>query len=220
MRPHNMEVIPMRQWLLAWLFCTFSATAWSAPAGEEAVRAAFQAYKTSVLEQQGVNAADRVTSGTLDAYQRYRELALNGDRATLQALPITDRLQVLIIRHRVPTAQLHAMNGRAVFIYAVDRGWIGRESVERTSIGRVKVDGDIATAGMRMGQAETPLNFEFLYQQGQWRFNLMPVIRMSESVFAQMAEQYGIGENQLVMNLVGAVSGQPVDDSIWDAPAK
>ncbi|SOD50386.1 hypothetical protein [Pseudoxanthomonas wuyuanensis] len=210
----------MRQWLYALLLCTLSAAAWSAPADEEAVRAAFQAYKTAVLDRQGVNAADRVTSGTLDAYQRYRELALNGDRATLQALPITDRLQVLIIRHRVPTGQLHAMNGRAVFIYAVDRGWIGRESVVRTSIGEVSVDGDTATAGMRMGQAETPMNFEFQRQQGQWRFDLMPVIRMSESVFAQMAEQHRISENQLVMNLVGAVSGQPVDDSIWDAPAK
>jgi hypothetical protein len=214
-----MEVVPMRQWLFACLLCIFSATCWSTPADEQAVRDTFHGYKAAILDQQGVQAADRVSTGTLDAYQRYRELALSGNRATLQALPITEQLQVLIIRHRIPIAQLHAMNGRAVFIYAVDRGWIGRESVERTSIGPVQVDGDTAIARMRLGQAEAPLDFEFLRQQGQWRFDLMPVIAMAESVFAQMARQYGLSEDQLVLNLVSAVSGIRAEESLWDAPA-
>jgi hypothetical protein len=217
---YNTEVISIRRWLLALLLCTFSATAAGASADERAVRAAFQAYKAAVLDQQGTHAADRVTSGTLDAFERYRELALTGDRDTLQALPVTDRLQVLSIRHRVPTGQLRAMNGRAVFIYAVDRGWIGRESIERTHVGQVRVQGGIATAGIRIGRADTPVNFEFQREEGQWRLDLMPVIRMSEALFTQMAEQHGISENQLLMKLLGAVSGEPVDESIWDAPAK
>ena len=129
----------MLRWLILSLLLIplFDARA----AGDEAaVRATFAAYKAAVLAQQGERAADNVTTGTLREYARYRELALSAPRAALEALPMTERLQVLIIRARVPAADLRAMDGRRVFTHAVDRGWIGREGVERSELGTVQVD--------------------------------------------------------------------------------
>ena len=188
-------------------------------AGDEAaVRATFAAYKAAVLAQQGERAADNVTTDTLREYARYRELALSAPRAALEALPMTERLQVLIIRARVPVADLRAMDGRRVFTHAVDRGWIGREGVERSELGTVQVDGDRAAARLKIGATELPVDFEFEREPGGWRFNLIPLTTMSEDVIKQLARQNGVSENEMVMTLLRGLSEAPVDERLWDPP--
>ena len=207
----------MLRWLILSLLLIplFDARA----AGDEAaVRATFAAYKAAVLAQQGERAADNVTTGTLREYARYRELALSAPRAALEALPMTERLQVLIIRARVPANDLRAMDGRRVFTHAVDRGWIGREGVERSELGTVQVDGDRAAARLKMGATELPVDFEFEREPGGWRFNLIPLTTMSEDVFKQLARQNGVSENEMVMTLLRGLSEAPLDERLWDPP--
>ncbi|UOV05910.1 hypothetical protein MUU77_11575 [Pseudoxanthomonas sp. F37] len=187
---------------------------------EAAVRATFAAYKAAVLARQGERAADHVTAGTLREYARYRELALAAPRTALEALPMTERLQVLIIRARVPAADLRAMDGRRVFTHAVDRGWIGREGVERSELGTVQVGGDHAAARLKIGATELPIDFEFEREPGGWRFNLIPLTTMSEDVFKQLARQNGVSENEMVMTLLRGLSETPVDERLWDPPAR
>lgn len=209
----------MSRWLL---LCLLLAPIFSVHAADDetAVRAAFAAYKSAVLARQGERAADQVTPGTLREYARYRELALSAPRTELEALPMTERLQVLIIRARVPARDLRAMDGRTVFTHAVDRGWIGREGVERSELGTLQVDGDHAAARLKIGTVEMPFDFEFEREQGRWHFNLIPLVTMSEDVFKQLARQNGVSENEMVMTLVRGLSEAPVDDSLWDPPAQ
>ncbi|MGR4874570.1 hypothetical protein [Pseudoxanthomonas sp. LARHCG66] len=209
----------MSRWLL---LCLLLAPIFSVHAADDetAVRAAFAAYKSAVLARQGERAADQVTTGTLREYARYRELALSAPRTELEALPMTERLQVLIIRARVPARDLRAMDGRTVFAHAVDRGWIGREGVERSELGTLQVDGDHAAARLKIGTVEMPFDFEFEREQGRWHFNLIPLVTMSEDVFKQLARQNGVSENEMVMTLVRGLSEAPVDDSLWDPPAQ
>lgn len=209
----------MSRWLL---LCLLLAPIFSVHAADDetAVRAAFAAYKSAVLARQGERAADQVTTGTLREYARYRELALSAPRTELEALPMTERLQVLIIRARVPARDLRAMDGRTVFTHAVDRGWIGREGVERSELGTLRVDGDHAAAPLKIGTVEMPFDFEFEREQGRWHFNLIPLVTMSEDVFKQLARQNGVSENEMVMTLVRGLSEAPVDDSLWDPPAQ
>ena len=159
------------------------------------------------------------TTGTLREYARYRDLALTASRMQLEALPMSERLQVLIIRARVPSTALRTMDGRDVFAYAVDRGWIGREGVERSELGTLQVDGDTAAARLKIGRTELPVDFEFEREATGWRFNLIPLTLMSEDVFRQLARQKGVGENEMVMTLLRDLMETPVDDRIWDAPA-
>ena len=46
------------------------------------------------------------------------------DSAAVQNLRVVDRLQVLVMRHRVEREELRRMTGPTVFVYAVDNGWI------------------------------------------------------------------------------------------------
>ena len=112
------------------------------------------------------------------------------------------------------------MDGRTVFTHAVDRGWIGREGVERSELGTLQVDGDHAAARLKIGTVEMPFDFEFEREQGRWHFNLIPLVTMSEDVFKQLARQNGVSENEMVMTLVRGLSEAPVDDSLWDPPAQ
>lgn len=209
----------MFRWLILCLLFAVCLPARADDGDEAAVRAVFAGYKAAVLARKGDRAADHVTTGTLREYARYRDLALTASRTQLEALPMSERLQVLIIRARVPATALRTMDGRDVFAYAVDRGWIGREGVERSELGTLQVDGDTAAARLKIGRTELPVDFEFEREATGWRFNLIPLTLMSEDVFRQLARQKGVGENEMVMTLLRDLMETPVDDRIWDAPA-
>ena len=43
---------------------------------------------------------------------------------------------------------------------------------------------------------------------------------MSEDVFKQLARQNGVSENEMVMTLLRGLSETPVDERLWDPPAR
>lgn len=109
-------------------------------AGEsEAVSRSFQNYKSAILAQNGDVAADLVTRRTVDEYQHYLNWGLTGDRQTLESLSLINRFQVILLKHRIPADTLKQLDGRSLFVYGVDRDWIGKSGVIRTTLGKIDV---------------------------------------------------------------------------------
>jgi hypothetical protein len=106
----------------------------------------FQNYKSAILAQKGDVAFDLVTRRTVDEYQRYLNWGLTGDRQTLESLPFINRFQVIMLKHRIPADILKQLDGRTLLVYTVDSDWIRKDGVIRTTLGKVDVADNRATA--------------------------------------------------------------------------
>lgn len=185
-------------------------------AGEpEAVVKSFQDYKSAILNQNGEAAVALVTKRTVEEYQRYVEWALTADRKTLQSLAFINRFQVLLLRHRIPADSLRQLDGRSVFVYAVDRDWIGKNGVIRTTLGKVDVANTRATAEVLIGGQSAPNRFQFSKENGTWKFDLIQVIRDADQALKAAARQNGMTEDEFMFSLIETVSGRKVADTIW-----
>jgi hypothetical protein len=182
----------------------------------EDVQMAFDGYKSAILAKDGARAAKLVAERTFEEYQNYVDWARSADRRTLESLSLINRFQVIIIRHRIPARELEKLNGRTAFIYAVDHDWIGRNSVIRTTLGAIDISDGHATAEFLIGGQKAPNRFNFIKEQKQWRFDLITVMRDSNSAFQALAKQNGISEEELIFSLVETVSGKKVPETIWN----
>lgn len=190
------------------------------PEGPEAqaVRETFEGYRRALVAEDGEAAAGLVSESTLEAYQRYRDLALTGSEEAVKELSMVERMQVLILRHRVEADALEMMTGRGVFAHAVDEGWVGAGGIGRLQIHRVNVRGDQATANVGMGPAPSPELFRFLKEEGEWRFDLMPTLTSAEGALQQMAAARGVEENEFLLGMITSMSNEPATEALWQPP--
>ena len=184
----------------------------------EAVRAAFESYRRALIEEDGEAAANRVSANTLEAYQGFRDLALSGSRSALEALPMVHRMQVLLFRHRIAPDALEAMTGRAAFAHAVDEAWVGSGGIDRLEVHHVSVRGDEAVANVGVGPRPSPDLFRFQREDGEWRLDLMPSLRSAEGALQQMAAARGVEENEFLLGMIGAMSGEAVTEALFEPP--
>ena len=183
---------------------------------QDEVQAAFDAYKTAILSMDGARAAELVSSRTIAEYQNYVDWARSANRQALESLSLINRFQVIIIRHRIPPHELRELDGQKTFIYAVDRDWIGKNGVIRTSLGKIDTSDGRATAEVLIGGQKTPNRFQFIKEGDRWRFDLITVMRDFSAALQLLAKQKGVSEDELIFSLVETVSGTKVPETIWD----
>lgn len=185
-------------------------------AGEpEAVAKSFGDYKSAILNQRGEVAVGLVTRRTIDEYQRYVDWALAADRKTMESLSFINRFQVFLLRHRVPADMLQQLDGRSAFVYAVDRDWIGKNGVIRSTLGTVEVANNRATADVLISGEKVPTRFQFTKEAGTWKFDLIQVIRDTDQALKAAARQKGMTEDDFMFSLIETVSGRRVEETIW-----
>lgn len=184
----------------------------------EGVSECFYSYKTAILSQDGEAAVSQLSQGTIDEYQKYIDLALTAKREDIESLSFMNRMQVLFMRHRVPVETLKSLDGRTSLIYAVDRDWIGKNGVIRTTIGHVDSSDGRATAEVLIGGEETTARFQFIKEDSGWKFDLRAILIASNIQMKDAAERVGKTENEFIFMLAESVSGKAVDDSIWSPP--
>lgn len=185
---------------------------------ELAVREAFEGYRQALIDKDGNQAASRVTSSTIDAYQDFRDQALMAEEGTVRSLSMANRMQVLLLRHRIDPAELEQMDGRAVFAYAVDREWVGKDGVVRIELHDIAVNGARATARVGVNGVTSAEVMHFRKEDGEWRFDLGPTLRRSDQVLQQLASQRGLTENEYLFSMITTLSGEQVTDAIWQPP--
>jgi len=202
----------MKKLLCILLFC-LPLLGWSAE--PEAVSESFQSYKSAILDQKGESAVRLVTKRTVEEYQKYVDWALSADRKTLESLSFINRFQTFLLKHRIPLDTLKKLNGRSTFVYAVDRDWIGKNGVIRTTLGEIDVADKRANAEVIIGGQKVPNRFQFIKEEGIWKFDLIQVMRDTDQALKVAAKQKGLSENEFMFSLIETISGKKVNDSIW-----
>jgi hypothetical protein len=182
---------------------------------KDAVKAAFQGYKDAVVAQRGEDAAGWVTKSTIDEYQRYVDWAQTADRKTVERLPFGNRVQVLMIRHRVDTPTLRKANGHSIFVHAVDKDWTGKAGVMRMELGEVQVTGERATGKGIINGQPAGMDFVFRKENDKWRIDLMEASKASAPALQAAVARSGQEETAFILQMLEAISKKKPDDTIW-----
>lgn len=181
------------------------------------VKAAFKTYQSALLKQDGAAAAAIVDRGTVDYYQRTRDLAVSGKPDHVKKLPVLDKLIVLRMRLQVPLAQLKAMDGKRALAFGVTQGWIGSE-VAKAEAGAIEITGDRASLTFVVGGKPTPVKLGLRREAGGWRVDLVSLFRLSDAVIRKRQEDSGKSEDDFIFALLEQLAGKPVPPTIWNPP--
>ena len=205
----------MKRTILQCIILTCLASVAFAQNEKDAVKKCFDNYKKSILEGQGKEAIKYVDRKTTDYYDKELNLALTGDSSTIDELGLLDKLTVLIARHRIPKKDLLQMTGKTFFIYAVDNGMIGKNSVITIQIGDVNVEGNFANGQMVSNGQKTPLYFQFNKEDNEWKVDLTSIFPQSNMALNQMLLDQGLTHNQFIFQTLESLTGRKVTGDIW-----
>lgn len=177
---------------------------------------AFNSYKKAILAQDGESAAGWVTKSTIRQYDDYLKWAKTLSRDELKELSFINRFQVIIMKHRIPTEMLLAMDGRDAFVYAVDHDWIGKSGVVPMSAENFQISDNRAISDALHAGQMLPYKFQYIKEDGRWRYDLTIIMTISNEPLKQAAVKSGLTEDEFMMKLTEAISGKTVPDTIWD----
>ena len=183
------------------------------------VREVFDRYKRAILSSDGAAAVQLVTRGSLDHYERLRVMAMEAGPDEIRRSSISDRMMIGMLRLRLSRGTLAGMSGRDLCRHAVEQGWIGREGTLSSDIGEVHVSGTEAAAVAVVNGSPTPLRFQFLKEDGNWKFDLAALIRVVDATLPQVARQAGMSEDEFILESLELATGQPVTEAVWERPS-
>lgn len=195
-----------------------STTAADPAADIEAIKATFERYRTEVLASNGAAVPAIVSPSTVAHYDQVVRLTQTGGPAEIAAAGVMDRLMVARLRVSMPPAELAALDGSGLLVYAVDNGMIDPSSVETNSLGEVRVDGDRGYAEMLVDSVPSGVDWEFVRAEPGWTFDLAAGFPLINDTLSQVASEAGMTDDEFIFEAVTMVTGEPVDASIYDKP--
>jgi hypothetical protein len=203
------------RFLTIFLFMVCAIQSQSQSKEEKKIKDVFNGYKNAIMKGKGEEAVKFVDRNTITYYQDMLNTALDGDSAKLAALPVIDKLTVFTIRHKVPKADVESSNGRDFFIYAINNGMVGKNSVAAIELSDVEVSGDKAKASVQSLGQKTPLHFEFNNEDGAWKLDITSIFAKTNEGIGMMLEKNEMTELDFVFKALESLTGKPVDNSIW-----
>ncbi len=201
--------------LLLLLVPTMARDVRAAPGDGAAVRKVFNSYRSALLAGDGSTAAAFLTRSTYDYYDAVRRLALTGDAKTVQDQPLSDQMQILLYRARVPRARLESLSAAGLIAHSIDQGWIGRSSAEKIQPGEVKVRGDAALVHVVIDGEDRGPGFRFDREEGAWRLDLVPVMRATDKSLRMALQRNGMSESDFMLAVVERAVEREVGIEAW-----
>ena len=188
--------------------------------GDEAVKV-WSAYRECLVTRDGVRGLALVTPGTVTEYERQLKLTLTLNREQLLQADVLDRYVVLMLRARVPHAQLRTMTGSDLFRMAVDNGWVG--SNLPASVKLKRIEGNLAYMTFVKHGEEIPGELPLLrFTDAHWAVDIVELLRLTRpfflSLFSEIAEKQSTDVNGAMLWTIAKLVGHAPPESIWDAP--
>ena len=182
---------------------------------ETSIKQTFDGYKAAILADQGKKAIEYLDKHTIDYYSRLLELTKKADSLEVDKLNVLDKLMVLIMRLKLNKDELKSMDSKGLLEYAINNGMIGKESVEQSSLGNIKVKNDKGEAEYVVGGKKTPLFIEFYKEAGGWKLDITSIMDESiEALNAKIREE-GMTENDFVKGVIESRYEEPVTSELW-----
>jgi hypothetical protein len=182
---------------------------------ENLVRKAFENYKSAILNENGEEAFKYINSGTANYYTYIIDLIKTADSTKIDSLSLLDKITVFSVRHRASKEEIIGMDGKSVFVYAIENGMIGKNSVENNKIGGIAINNEFATGQLIVNGQKTPFNFHFYKEMNEWKVDLTSIFPVTEKAFKQVVAASGEKENDYIFNLLDLLTGKKPGSEIW-----
>ena len=205
----------MKKHILFFIFISLGTFAFTQKGEEKLVRECFEKYRTDLLNDDGVAAAEDVDSRTIKYYSELIELTKTADSTKIETLSVMDKMMVLMLRLKVSKEDILSLSGKDLFIYAVNKGMVGKGSVANNTIGEIKINKDFASAQFIAKGAPTEMYFEFHKENGTWKLDITSLFPLAIMVFDKLIEYSGKSENEFLLPLVEAATSKKITPEIW-----
>jgi hypothetical protein len=197
------------------LFCT--TVLWAQKKEAKAVEKVFENYKEAILQSDGEKALSCIDKNTLDYYDKMLQYSISADSASIHSLPFMDKMLIFSVRHRIPKSEVLDMDVEAFFTYAVDKGWVGKTSVESIKLSKVNIQGKTAYTELVANGEKAPFGFHFHKEGGMWKIDLTSIFDFTNASISSMLEVREVEEYAFVFELLKTLTGREVPSSIWQA---
>ncbi len=188
---------------------------------EAKIRACFNAYKNSILTDQGEAATRYVSERTIQFYDSMAFLARTADSLQLDSLSIIEKLTVLTLRARTPNELLFSYEGRGVFIFAINSGMVGKDDIRNNDIGKIYLDSTFARAMMEVNGVESPLAMHFHLEEGEWKLDLTSLFHITNNALEEVIQDSEMTENQFLEFVISyGLKGKEPFHEIWAIPSQ
>jgi len=175
----------------------------------------YKEYKNAILEQRGNDAVKCIDERTILYYKTMLQTALTADSATVQKLGVLDKAMVLTTRVRIPNDTIVTMNDTSFFVYAVNSGMIGKNSVKSFDIDNIEIDGEFAKGQIVSKGKKSPLFFAFHKEGGRWKIDLTSVFKSSKEGMEMMIKKTGLSEDEFILYSISYITGEKNKTDVW-----
>ncbi len=168
-------------------------------ADDAAIRKTFQAYRKALLGGDGPAAWAEVDAGTHAHYDKIAA-AMSSASGGLKSLDILSRFMVLRMRNTYGTGELAKMDGKAVFVLGIEKGWTSKDSVQKMDrLTRVESDGKSAKGYTK---AAAGASLFFVKESGGWKIAMSKLFGPLNQALRASARRQGISEDQLIQSML------------------
>jgi hypothetical protein len=176
----------------------------------DSVRAVLLGYVAAVRQRDGAVATRAVSRATRAYYAQMAELARTAPEAQVRALPLMDRISVLMYRHRIPPAVLRTLTGDSAFAYTVSEGWVAKTMTDDPFPPAMDVygEGDSAIVPHR------GMTVQLVREEGAWRWDMTSIIRSASETFAASIPR-GMKEDDFILFVLQYSNGRTPTPTIW-----
>ncbi len=182
------------------------------------VEASFERYRQAIMSAQADAAYAEINEKTRQYYVDMLDKVMYLSAAETSSLTVLEKIFIAQSRHRIAPETLQQFDGEKYFKYAVEQGWIGKDSVANASLGNISVSGDSATSQFIKQDKTLPFGFSFSREQGDWKIDLVSILPVSNLALQHMINNAEADEQSIIFQIVETLSGEPVDESVWNPP--
>lgn len=180
-----------------------------------AIQETFGKYQHALVDLEGETVVELVTENTIEYFDEIQELALYGTFNEVENRSLTDRMQIVTLRHRVPVSTLQKKSPSELLAYCVETGLFGKGAAA-LEIGEIRLqDGNAAVASTLMNGQPLPVQPRFVEEEGVWKLDMVSIISAADDALRAMAEQKAITQDDLILSMVSRSSGMDVGSEIW-----
>jgi len=184
---------------------------------EEGIKTTLKGYLKYAKARGGAEASKFVDAETIAWYDDIVGLARTAKKKEVKALPISQQLVMFLVRMRLNKGQIMRMNGKSLFVFGINEGWLGNNLTE-PKLGKIKIDSSGKRAMVEMFEENGEVSdtkMVFTKEGEDWKLNFVSLLEMMDVEFARQAEEMGATPTNFILFVLKMMGEDIEDKKIW-----
>ncbi|MBX3358962.1 MAG: hypothetical protein KF745_11110 [Phycisphaeraceae bacterium] len=229
-----LHALPRGSWFLLSILAVLAIAGSGCDRRAAEVKESLFALGTAIENQDGEAASNLYSQSSIEYCDRIVKLAKTAKRADIASLKPLDRMQILLLRNRVPSAELKKLDGKGMIRLTVSKGWWfgSNDGVsDEDELGKIKVSGATAWVDLELDagsnyaakyifdHADRKRYLRLTNEEGLWKVDTTSTHDTTNELLAKIIKAQGNGNiEQVLAELEERMSGKQVAPTVWDPP--